>query len=99
MKKIKEYVDYIDDEIEGAKEYAEKYIEFKARGITNWATSFKDMASQELNHATTIHDIAVKEIEDLKKVFVVPKEMQDVWDEEHKNYVEKVAWIKQMLTM
>ena len=51
MRSIKKYVDHINEEIEGAKEYAENYIEWKARGNIQRANSYRDMAQDELNHA------------------------------------------------
>ena len=35
MKKIKDYVDKIADEIEGSKEYIEKALWYKAKNINN----------------------------------------------------------------
>lgn len=98
MKKIKELVDWIDDELEGAKCYAEKYVYKKAKG-SQWANQFHTMAEDELKHAEIIHRLAVEEIEQLNTVFKAPEEMQAKWDESHKAYVEKAAWIRQMLAM
>ena len=99
MTKIKKYVDCINDEICSAKDYAEKYIEFKAKGDSTWASKFYKMAQEELEHAEIIHELAVKEINELSKVFTPPQDMQDQWNKSHAYYVEKVAWIKQMLSM
>lgn len=99
MTKIKQYVEHIDDEICGAKEYAEKYVESKAKGNSTWANKYKEMANDELKHATYLHDIATQEIEELNKVFQPTVEMQEKWDKSHKEYVEHVAWIRQMLNM
>lgn len=99
MTKIKKYVEHIDEELCGAKDYAEHYVEAKAKGNSALATKYKEMAQDELKHATYIHDIAVAEIDELKKVFTPPAKMQKVWDESHVEYVEKAAWIKQMLAM
>lgn len=98
MKKIQELVDWIDDELEGAKCYAEKYVYKKAKG-SQWAGKFHAMAEDELKHAQTIHQLAVEEIEDLNKVFQAPAEMQEAWDKAHVQYVEKAAWVKKMLDM
>ena len=46
-----------------------------------------------------IHDVAVAEVEKLKQVYQPPVEMLEKWDEAHKHYVEKSAWIKTMLAM
>lgn len=99
MTKIKNFVDKIDDELCGAKEYAESYVEYKAKGNNNLATKYKEMSLDELKHATYIHDMATLEIDELSRVFKAPVEMQEAWDTSHKHYVEKEAWIKQMLAM
>lgn len=99
MTKIKHYVEQLDEEICGAKDYAEKYIEAKSKGNSGWANKYKEMANDELKHATYIHDIATQEIDELNKVFQPTVEMQEKWDKSHKEYVEKVAWIRQMLAM
>lgn len=59
----------------------------------------KEAASDEMKHAMWIHDVAVAEVEKLKQVYQPPVEMQEKWDESHKHYVEKAAWIKTMLAM
>lgn len=96
---IKKYVDTIAEEIEGAKEYAEKYVECKAKGNTARAQKYKEMATDELKHTTYIHDMAIQDIEELKKIYTPPVEMEEKWDKVHKEYVESVAWVKQMLTL
>jgi hypothetical protein len=99
MKSIKMFVEQLEEEIEGAKEYAEKYVECKAKGNAQRANRYKEMATDELKHTNYIHEMAVQDIEELKKVYTAPIEMQEKWDKAHKEYVEKVAWIKQMLTL
>lgn len=99
MRSIKKYVDHINEEIEGAKEYAENYIEWKARGNIQRANSYRDMAQDELNHAMNIHEFAVKDIEELQKVYTPPTDMLEKWEREHKKFVEEVAHVKQILAM
>ena len=99
MRAIKNYVEAIDEELESAKEYAEKYVEHKAKNDMQTASKYKEMANDELKHANYIHGWAVKEIEEIGKVFTAPVEMQESWEKAHKKYVEAVAWIKQMLEM
>lgn len=99
MTKIKELVDQMKDELCGAKDYAEEYLSFKAKGNINWANRYKEMATDEIKHGGYIHDRIVEEIETLRKVYTPPQEMLEKWDSDHKKYVEKVAWIKQMLAM
>ncbi len=99
MTKIKKYAEHIMEEVEGAKEYAEKYIECKAKGNTQWANRFKEMAGDELKHAGYLHEKATQEIEELSKVFQPTEEMREKWEKCHKEYVERTAWVKQMLLM
>lgn len=100
MKKIKDYVEKIDDEIQGSKEYIEKALWYKAKGDSNRYTKYKQMSIDELGHAMNIHQFATEDIAELEKVLIdVPEAMQDAWDKAHNEYVEKVAWIKQMQNM
>lgn len=99
MRSIKKYVEHIDEEIESAEEYAEKYVECKAKGNMQAANRYREMAEDELKHAMYIHEWATKEIEEISKVYAPPVDMLEKWEHEHKKYVEKVAWVKQMLAM
>lgn len=99
MRSIQKYVEHIKEELEGAKDYAEKYVECKAKGNMHNAERYKEMAADELRHATYVHEMAVADIQELNKIFRPPVEMQETWDKAHKNYVEQVAWIKTMLAM
>lgn len=64
-----------------------------------WANRYKEMAQDELKHAGYIHDRVVKDIEELQRVYTPPQEMMEKWDADHKKYIEKAAWIRQMLSM
>lgn len=99
MTKIKKLADEMMDEICSAKEYAEKYVEYKAWDDTTWANRFKEMANDELKHASYLHDLVVKEIDTLSKVYTPPQKMMDKWEKDHAEYVEKHAWVKQMLSL
>lgn len=99
MTKIKKLAEHIEEELCGAKEYAEKYVECKAKGNMQWANRYKEMANDELKHAGYLHEKAIQEIEELSKVFKPTAEMEESWNKTHREYVEHVAWIKQMLAM
>jgi hypothetical protein len=99
MKAIKMYVDSIEEEIEGAKDYAEKYVEAKAKGDVAKANRYKEMANDELKHAMYLHEWAVATIDEISRVYKAPAEMEEKWQKAHKEYVEKAAWVKQMLAM
>lgn len=99
MRKIMEIIDKIDEELDNAKEYAEKYIEYKVADDIIKIEIFKEMAKDELRHASFWHETLIKETESLCKVFVAPEQICKAWEESHKRFVEKSAWIKQMLAM
>lgn len=99
MKVIADIVTIIDEEVDGAKNYAESYIEQKVGGDTEWAAKYKEMAADELKHAMYLHELAVEKIKSFENMYPVPTDMQERWDKSHKLYVEKTAWIKQMMSM
>lgn len=99
MTRIKNLADEIKDELCSAKEYAEEYLTYKAKEDSGWANRYKEMATDELKHADYLHDRVVDEIEELRKTYTPPQEMLDKWDSDHKKYIEKSAWIRQMLAM
>lgn len=106
MERIKKLAEEVMDEIHSAKEYAEEYLTFKAKNEVNassnygtWAKRYHEMAEDELRHASYLHDRVVEEIEELRKVYTPPQDMMDKWEADHKKYIEKAAWIKQMLSM
>ena len=76
MRAIKKFVDSISEEIEDAKNYAEKYVESKAKGDMSAASKFKEMSGDELKHAMYLHDMVTKEIEQISKVYTPPIEME-----------------------
>lgn len=99
MRYIKKFVDEIKDELESAKEYAEMYVEHKAKNDMPTASKYKEMANDELKHANYIHEWTVKEINELSNIYTPPTDMMEAYEKAHKEYVEKVAWIKQMLSL
>ena len=99
MTKIKKLAGHIEEELCGAKEYAEKYVECKAKGDMQWANRYKEMANDELKHAGYLHDKAVQDIEEISTVHKPTEAMAAKWEKCHKEYVEQTAGIEQMLTM
>lgn len=99
MTRIKKLADEIMDELDSAKEYAEDYLTYKSKGESMWANRYREMATDELKHADYIHERAITEINELKNVYTPPQEMLEKWDADHRKYIEKAAWISQMLAM
>ena len=100
MKKIKDYVKKIEDELDGAKEYIEKALWYKATGDSDRYSKYKELSAQELNHASVIHSFAVEDIKRLEKEYPdVPEKMREAWNKSHNEFIERTAWIKQMQAM
>lgn len=58
MEWFKEYIKSAMEEIRGARGYAEKFCEHKRLGDDIAANKYKDMAKQEMGHATQLLDMA-----------------------------------------
>ena len=100
MTKIKKYVEGISEELDDAKKYIEKALEYKSMGNGDRYNGYKAMSIQELEHANRLHDYAVQDIEQLKSVYPeIPQKMMDAWEKSHVDFVEKTAWIRQMQAM
>ena len=100
MKRIKELADHIKEEVCDAKNYAEKYVEEKVNGNSSAATKYKEMANDELKHAGYLHEMVVAEINKVKSSGIqYPETMEERWKIVHAEYVDKVGWTKQILTL
>lgn len=89
MKIIKDIICFLKDEIEGVEEYTEMAQDLRAehREISDM---FIKLAEAESSHIDTLHKILEKLIEiSREKNGEPPKEMQIIWDYEHKNIMEE----------
>lgn len=101
MKEIKDIIAFIDDEIDGADKYIKYAVKMKGVDDLAYQTALR-LAGIEMEHADAWHTVAVKAIEakraEMKaKGQTVPEYMQEMWDDEHAEYVEKVAKLKYKL--
>jgi hypothetical protein len=94
---IEHLIHHIDEELEGAKDYAEKYIEWRAKGDMIRANKYKDMASDELRHASYVYEFAVQDADKITKIYTLPEETEEMWKKSKKHYAECMAKIKMML--
>ena len=99
MKLLHEHIEHIEDELEGAKEYAEKYITCKAKGNVQSANIYKEMAHDELKHAMFMYDLAVKDVEQVGAIYTLPVQDEEAWAMIKKKYAEHIAIIRQMLSI
>ena len=99
MKKIKCLVENICEEIEDAEKYAKEAMRMKTEDL-ELSKVYAELARQELGHADTLHNQAVRIIKAHKATGAeTPTSMQVVWDWEHEKIVDKTARIKMMLEM
>lgn len=99
MKIIEKMLEQLMEEVEGAKEYAEKYIECKARGNMVRANRYKEMAGDELKHAGYLRDFDVADLDELKKVYTMSDEEESEWEHGHRRINEQMAIVKNILSM
>lgn len=78
MRKINKYIDHIKDEVDGAEEYAEKYIELKVNN-PQWAKLYHDMSNQELLHAQNFKEMGESIYVEMKNTYM-PEETEERWE-------------------
>ena len=99
MKLIEELSEMIEDEIEGAMDYAKKAVELKT-DHRKLADTMYELATEELGHINRLHTEVVRLIEDYRKTSGEPPiAMMAVYDYLHKRHIDKVAEIKRYQDM
>lgn len=99
MKLIEQISDMIEDEIDGAEEYAKKAVELKAEH-RKLADTLYELATEEMGHINRLHAEVVRLIEDYRKDKGEPPiAMMAVYDYLHKRHIDKVAEIKRYQEM
>lgn len=97
MKKIAMISDFIEDEIEGAEEYAQAALEYKVLDKA-MADAAYTAAMQELGHVDMWHTQVVRMIKEHQAAGKeVPAGMMDVYEWQHKKQIDAVTRIKMML--
>lgn len=99
MRIIEEYVESFKMELYDAKDYAEKYLYFRAHGVEVYTTYFFKMASDELEHAEHLKQVASDEFEKLGKVCELSEQERKEWGKACEEYDKSVVIVRQMLNM
>lgn len=94
MQKIKMLCEMIDDELDGAKEYACEAV--KLKGVDSaLASTLYDISTQEMSHVTRLHAEVSRLIEAYRKAHGDPPvDMMAVYDYLHEKQVERANEIK-----
>ena len=94
MKLIQKLSDMIEEEIEGAAEYGKLAVKYKEENPM-LAKTFYDIAAQELQHMSMLHEQVKRIIEKHRREHgEPPAPMQAVYDYLHKKQIEKVAKVR-----
>lgn len=101
MKKLRTYIGFLKEEIEGAEDYLR--FASMADDAAGAAMAVK-LAEVELQHAKDWHDLIVQEIEKQKRMLSergqeVPPLMLEFWKEAHAEYIEDFAKLKHWIEM
>lgn len=99
MKLIQCISDMIEDEIDGALEYAEKAVELKTEH-KKLADTLYELSTEEVSHISRLHDEVVRLIEKYRaEKGEPPAGMMAIYDYLHKKHIAKVAEIKRYQEM
>lgn len=94
MRIIEELVDFVDEEIDGAEEYAKLAVKFKSENPT-LAKTYYDISMDELKHVDLLHAEVVKLIEEHRKNHgEPPASMMAVYDYLHEKHIEEVKEVR-----
>lgn len=99
MKLIQQLSDMIEDEIDGALDYARKAVELKGEH-KKLADTLYELSTEEVSHISRLHDEVVRLIDKYKaEKGEPPAGMMAIYDYLHKKHIAKVAEIKRYQEM
>ena len=99
MKIIKELSGYIDEEIDGAKTYAENALKYREER-PELARMFYNMSLQEMEHMNELHKQVVDIIQKYRKENgEPPAPMMAVYEYLHERQIAEAAKVKAMQAM
>lgn len=99
MKIIKELSGYIDEEIDGAKTYAENALKYKEEN-PDLAKMFYNMSLQEMEHMNELHKHVMDIIQKYRKEQgEPPAPMMAVYDYLHERQIKAAAEVKALQAM
>lgn len=97
MKIIQKLSEFIDEEIDDAKKYAENASIYKDSN-PDLSEMFHELSEEELGHVGKLHNHVVKAINAAKESGkTIPPGMMEIYDYLHKRQIERVNEVKVML--
>jgi rubrerythrin len=99
MKIIKKLSAFIEDEIEGAEDYAKCALKYRDER-PDLARMFYNMANQEMGHMNELHSAVVNIIAEYRqRDGEPPAPMMAVYDYLHEKHIEEAAKVKSLIDM
>lgn len=99
MKLVKDIVEEIDDELDGAKEYIKMASKYKTE-YPQIANMYYEMSLTEMTHVDKLHNAVVSLINEMKvKGVEVDPKMMAIYEYEHEKAMDKATKIKVMQEM
>lgn len=99
MKIIKTLTEMIEEELDGAKEYAKLALEHKADN-PSLANTFHEIATQEMRHVDMLHNEVVSIIKKRRESHgEPPAHMMAIYEWEHKKQIEHSAEVHRLMDM
>ena len=97
MKLIAKIIDMIDDELDGAEEYA-MFAHEQKTARSRLADKMIELAEVEMSHAKILHGEVVKLIEEVRqRDGEPPADMMTLYNYEHDKQIKRAALIKQLI--
>ena len=97
MKLIKELSEMIEEELDGAEEYAKMALMHKTDN-PNLAKTFYDIATEEMRHVDMLHGEVVRSIEAHKREHGEPPAlMKAMYDYMHERQIEEAKEVRMYL--
>ena len=93
LKKVQWYMGRIEEELDDAQTYAEKYL-LNSGWSQEWGKMYHEMARQELTHAVYLRKMADEHIKMLEHV---PEETEEAWEHCQRRAIERTAEIESIL--
>lgn len=98
MKVILELIDLIEEQLDTGKDFAERFVMLNSTN-NDYAERFKKMAEEEVEHSKILFSFTQSEIDRLNETYKLPVDVSEICNRKQAKFIEKAAWIKQMLTM
>ena len=97
MKVIAKIIDMIQDELDGAEEYALSAMKWK-KDYPKLSEKLHELASVEMQHSRILHDEVTRLIDSYRAEHgEPPSDMLAIYNYEHEKSIKKAAEIKSMI--